>query len=170
MEFIDVINKRHSIRQFDSRDIDPKKLESLLLMINTAPSAGDLQAYELVLIKDLAQKKALSRAATGQEFIEAAPVVLVFCANASRSKNKYGSRGEGLYSIQDATIAATYAQLAAVELGLATTWVGAFDEEVVKNIVGGLKPICIMPVGYPAEMPMLTPRRPIKEITHYEHL
>lgn len=170
MEFIDVINKRHSIRQFDSRDIDTKKLESLLHMINTAPSAGDLQAYELILVKDKAQRKALANAAHGQEFVEAAPMVLVFCANAGRAKDKYGTRGEGLYSIQDATIAATYAQLAAVELGLATTWVGAFDEEVVKKIVGGLKPICIMPVGYSAEMPILTPRRPIKEITHYEHL
>ncbi|MDD4975753.1 MAG: nitroreductase family protein [Bacteriovorax sp.] len=170
MEFLDVIHKRHSIRQFDSKEIDVKKLESLLQIISSAPSAGDLQSYELVLVKDQSHREALAHAALGQEFIHTAPVVLVFCANADRAKQKYGHRGEILYSVQDATIAATYAQLAAVELGLATTWVGAFDEEYVRDIVGELKPICIMPIGYPAEKPEPTPRRPIKDITHYEHL
>lgn len=170
MEFIDVILKRHSIRHFESREIDAEKLESLLHIVNSAPSAGDLQAYEVVVVSDKSHIAALSKAALGQGFINTAPVVLVFCADTEKAAGKYGKRGEILFSVQDATIAATYAQLAAVELGLATTWVGAFDEEAVKKIIGGLKPICIMPLGYPAEKPEKTPRRPLKDITHYEHL
>ncbi|MGZ3788396.1 MAG: nitroreductase family protein [Bacteriovorax sp.] len=170
MEFLDVIHKRHSIRKFESKDIDDRKIESLLNIIQSAPRAGDLQSYEVIVVKDKLHIKALAQAALGQEFIYSAPVVLVFCANTDRAKEEYGHRGETLYSIQDATIAATYAQLAAVDLGLATTWVGAFDEEVVRGIVGELKPVCIMPLGYPAEEPEKTPRRPIKDIAHYEHI
>lgn len=170
MDFLNVIHKRHSVRQFKSKEIESSKLESLLQIINSAPSAGDLQSYELVVVKEQSHRQALAQAALGQEFIQTAPVVLVFCANPKRAKEKYGVRGERLYSVQDATIAATYAQLAAVELGLATTWVGAFDEEVVRDIIGGLKPICIMPVGYAAEVPEQTPRRPINEIAHEESL
>ncbi|MFA6238018.1 MAG: nitroreductase family protein [Bacteriovorax sp.] len=170
MDFLDVIHKRHSIRQFEPKEIEAEKLESLLKIINNAPSAGDLQSFELVVVKDRAHRKALAHAALGQEFIQEAPVVLVFCANPGRARKQYGRRGESLYSIQDATIAATYAQLAAVELELSTVWVGAFDEDAVKDVVGALKPVCIMPIGYPAETPIITPRRPIEDIVHDEHL
>ena len=45
-------------------------------------------------------------------------------------------RGETLCSVQDATIAATYAMLAAVDLGLSTVWLGAFDDDEVAKIFG----------------------------------
>lgn len=170
MEFNDVIQKRHSIRQFETKEIDDETLESLLQIVSKAPSAGDLQSYEIVVLKNKTHISAIAKAALGQEFIRTAPVVLIFCANTEKAAEKYGRRGESLFSIQDATIAATYAQLAAVELGLATTWVGAFDEKEVGEIVGGLKPICVMPLGYPSEKPGKTPRRPLKDMVHYEHL
>ncbi len=95
-----------------------------------------------------------------------APVCLVFCADPSRSAPKYGERGSELYSVQDATIAATYAMLAAVDLGLSTVWVGAFDEEKVQELVGdrSVRPVAMVAVGYPAEEPQATPRRAIEEI------
>ncbi|MGZ3747252.1 MAG: nitroreductase family protein [Pseudobdellovibrionaceae bacterium] len=170
MEFQEVIHKRHSIRRFEPKDIEPEKLQSLLSIINSAPSAGNLQAYEIVVIKEKPHIEVIAKAAMGQEFIATAPLILIFCANTEKAAGKYGHRGESLFSIQDATIAATYAQLAAVELGLATTWVGAFNEKLIRDIVGGLKPICILPVGYPAEHPEPHSRRPLNDIAHYEHL
>jgi nitroreductase len=127
-----------------------------------------LQAYEIFLVRDERKKEALADAALGQEFVAEAPVVLVFCANPSRSARRYGSRGRDLYSIQDATIACTFAMLAATSLGLGSCWVGAFDDEEVKRILGikDLKPIAILPIGYPAQRPFPTSRRSLKDLVH----
>lgn len=129
-----------------------------------------MQAYEIVAVRDPVRKRELAGAAFGQDFIAAAAVVLVFCARPARSAAKYGARGEELYCIQDATIAAAYAQLAATALGLGACWVGALDEAAVARVIGakGLRPIAIMPIGWPAERPARTPRRPLSELVHEE--
>lgn len=131
-----------------------------------APSAGNLQAYQVHVIRKLDRKEALARAAFDQTFMIQAPVCLVFCADAARSAAKYGEHGAELYSVQDATIAGTYAMLAAVDMGLATVWVGAFDEEKVRNVVGveSIRPVAMFAIGYPAEEPEPTSRRAIEEI------
>jgi nitroreductase len=169
-EFFDVVQRRRSVRAFRPADIEAATLERVLETADRAPSAGDLQAYEIVIVRDPERKAALAQAAYEQSFVASAAVVLVFCANPGRSRPKYGRRGAELYCVQDATIAAAYAQLAATALGLASAWVGAFDEAAVAGIVGGLKPVCIMPIGSPAEEPAPTPRRPLHELVHEERL
>jgi nitroreductase len=167
MEFFDVVDKRHSIRAYKDKEVEEEKLRKILETANKAPSAGNLQAYEIFVVKDQNKRKALAEAAFSQDFIVDAPVVLVFCSNPTRSSWK-GKRG-GLYSLQDATIAACYAQLAVTALGLSSCWVGAFSEEEVLKILGspkGLVPICIMPIGYAAEEPEITGRRSLKDIVH----
>jgi SagB-type dehydrogenase family enzyme len=114
-----------------------------------------LQSFEIYEVRTDHKKNLLARAAFDQMFISEAPLVLVFCANASRSTHKYGDRSI-LYSIQDATIAAAYAQLAAEAIGLTSAWVGAFDENNVSKVLGlpdDHKPIAIIPIGYPNEKP-----------------
>jgi nitroreductase len=94
-------------------------------------------------------------AARDQVFISQAPLVLVFCANPSRSVERYGERSQ-LFSVQDATIAAAYAQLTIHALGLLTVWIGAFDENKVSEILHlpqGQRPIAILPIGYENEKP-----------------
>ena len=170
MNFFDLIQSRHSIRAFKRDPVESEKLQKILEAINSAPSAGNLQAYEVYVITGFAQKAALARAALDQEFIAAAPVVLVFCQHPERSSRKYRKRGESLYSLQDATIACTFAMLAAGELGLGTVWVGAFDEQAASQalrIPQGLRPVAMLPIGYPAENPEATPRRPLSDLVHY---
>lgn len=87
------------------------------------------------MVKDESQKRKLSQAALGQESVYQASCLLVFFANPKRSSLKYGQRGEKLYSIQDATIAASYAQLAAADLGLGSVIIGAFEDEEVKKFL-----------------------------------
>ncbi len=107
----------------------------ILAAANDAPTAGNLQAYEIIIVRDAARKRQLAAAAWHQDFVAVAPVVLVFCANPDRNRGKYGERGARLYAVQDATIAVTYAQLAATVQGLGTCWVGAFDEGAVPQIL-----------------------------------
>jgi nitroreductase len=170
MEFDEVIKNRHSIRNFKDKKIPNNVIKKLLETVRTTPSAGNLQSYHIVLIKDEEQKKKLRKACLNQAPVTRASVVLVFFADYNKSKSIYGIRGEKLYSIQDATIACSYAQLAAVNLGLSSVWIGAFKEEEVRKACNarGLKPIAVLPIGYKKGLHLQTPRRKISDFVHIE--
>jgi nitroreductase len=167
MDFFAVIDHRQSVRAYQKNAVEPDKIVALLKTARLAPSAGDLQAFRIVVIEDADTKQDLARAAFDQSFIAQAPAVLVFCADPPRSEPKYGARGAALYAIQDATIAAAHAQLAAVALGLGSCWVGAFDERAVAEALAAprhLRPIAMLPLGYPAESPVRPPRRRLEDL------
>jgi len=169
MEFFELVKQRRSTRTFTNKPVEDDKLQQILRAANAAPSAGNLQAYEIYLVRDRQKKLALARAALEQFFIAAAPVALVFCAHPARSSGKYGERGARLYAIQDATIACTFAMLATVDQGLATVWVGAFEDRAVRDVIGvgeKLIPVAILPVGYAGETPEKTRRRRLSELVH----
>ena len=150
----DVFKRRHSVRNFLKREVETEKLEEILETVNSAPSAGNLKAREIIVVKEPEIKKKLAKAAYGQDFLAMAPVVLVFFSAPSRSARKYGKRGKDLYSLQDATISASFAWLQAVMLGLSCCWVGAFEESQVKDILGikgDWRPVALLPLGYSAE-------------------
>lgn len=167
MGFFEVVEQRHSIRNYSSRPVEREKLDRILQAANLAPSAANLQAYEIYLVTKVTQRAALAKAACGQGFVLVAPVSLVFCANPARNE-RFGDNSE-LYGIEDATIACAYAQLAAAALGLGTCWVGAFDPDAVRRVIGvsrDLQPIAILPIGYPEGEPELKERRPLADLVH----
>jgi len=160
--------KRHSIRSFHPEPVSGDMIHQILEVVRTAPSAGNLQAYEVVIVKDAAVKRQLAAAAYGQDFVRQAPVVLAFLGLPSVSSQRYGSRGARLYAVQDATIACTFAMMAVTALGLATTWIGAFDAAAVKAALGITDdriPVALLPVGHGSEKPIKTPRRPLERFT-----
>jgi nitroreductase len=170
MDFFDVVKERHSIRAYQPQAVEPEKLQELLQTINRAPSAGNLQAYEVYLVRDAERKSALWKSAYNQDFLMQAPLILVFCAHAARSAERYQKRGIELYCVQDATIACTFAMLAATTLGLSTVWVGAFDETAVREIIGAPqehRPMAMLPIGYAAETPRNRPRRKLDDLVHH---
>lgn len=158
------------MRAFRPEQVAEETLQRIFDSLAWAPSAGNLQAYEILVVRDPALKGSVGEATTAcYSPISQAPLALVFVANAFRSGVKYEQRGINLFCIQDATIAATYFMLAAVEHGLATLWVGGFDTPKVSNLLKlkqGLWPVVIMPVGYPAETPERRARRAIQEVVH----
>lgn len=169
MEFIDVVHERRSTRVFSDQPVEQEKLDQILDATNAAPSAGNMQAYEIYLVRDAATRQALAKAAYDQEFINQAPIVLVFCTHPERNQARYGRRGERLYAVQDATIACTVAMLAARDLGLGSVWVGAFNDDGVYQAIGspsGQTPVAVLPIGYPAGWPGARPRRALKDLVH----
>ena len=169
MEFTTLMQERRSIRAFKDTPVPEEALQEIAGAANAAPTAGNLQAFEIVAVTDAGARAELAHAAHDQESITGAPLVLVFLANAPRSSGKYGKRGKKLYSVQDATVACTFAHLRAADLGLGSVWVGAFDEATVAQLVGGhkkLRPVAILPVGYPAEAPEANPRRSLHDVLH----
>jgi nitroreductase len=169
MDFFQVIDERHSLRKYSPEAVEEEKLQKILETANRAPSAGNLQGYEIYVIRSPEHRQALVKAAEDQTFLAEAPVVLVFCANPARSAIWYEERGRKLYSVQDATIACTYAMLAAAALGLATVWVGAFDEERVRTAISippDLVPVALLPIGYAGKEPRIMPRRELEDLIH----
>lgn len=166
-DFFETVRHRHSVRRYQSdMPVEDEKLHAVLETACAAPSAGDLQAYKIYAVHDGAKRRALSEAANHQEFVEQAPVCLVFCADAEVSAKEFGQRGS-LFAVQDATIAAAYSQLAIVAAGLVSTWVGRFDEQNVQRVLGisNDQPIvALISLGYPAEIPEETPRRSLDQI------
>ncbi|HID07416.1 MAG TPA: nitroreductase [Armatimonadetes bacterium] len=171
MDFFEAVAQRHSIRAYKPDPLPDDILQRILETINAAPSAGNLQGYEVVVVRDPERKRMLARAAFGQNFIAQAPVVLVFLQNPRRSASRYGQRGATLYSLQDATIACTFAHLAATALGLGSCWVGAFDDDAVASAVeapSDMRPVAVLPIGYPDERPWATGRRRLDDLIHWE--
>jgi nitroreductase len=170
-DFFETVRHRHSVRTYQSdMPVEKEKLHAIIETACSAPSAGDLQAYKIIVVSNAAKRQALASAAHDQHFIASAPVCLVFCAEPDRSAEKYGERGRTLYAIQDTTIAAAYAQLAVVAAGMTSTWVGYFDEEKVRNVLTldkSLTPIAMLSLGYPAELPEPTKRRRLDEVVSY---
>lgn len=169
MEFFEVLHKRRSVRKFSEKTVEKEKLDKILEMTNKAPSAGNLQSYEIFVVHSKDKQKQMVALARKQTFLEEASYILVFCANPKRAA-KYGPRGENLYAIQDAAIACTYAHLCAVELGLSSVWVGAFNEESIQNLLGlpeNLRPVAMLPIGYAADNPAPTPRRGVNDLVKY---
>jgi len=160
MEVADAIELRRSIRQYQDKEVPEGMLKAILRAGQMAPSAGNMQGRDFIVVNDRGVRESVSRAALGQRFIVEAPVCIVVCANASRSSSRYGKRGE-LYAVQDSAASAMNMMLMAQDLGLGTCWVGAFNEQAVAQLLGippGVRPVALIPVGYPDESPEVPPR------------
>lgn len=169
MEYFDLIRNRHSIRCFSGQPVEPTKLRAILEAANRAPSAGNMQAYEVYVVRDVRKRSELSRATCAQGHVLTAPVSIVFCANPVRNE-EYGERARSLYCIQDATIAAAFALLAVYDVGLMSVWTGSFDPDAVRHVVGASEdetPVAILPIGYPAGQPEIRDRRALEDLVHY---
>lgn len=170
MDALEAIKGRRSVRAFKNQDVPAEIVEKLIDAARWAPSAGNIQPWEFIIIRKPEIKRRLAEAALGQIFIEEAPVVIVVCADEDRSSIGYGLRGKFLYCIQDTAAAIQNIHLVAYSHGLGTCWVGAFREEEAREILvipHGVRPVAIIPVGYPAEFPPPRSRRPISQVVHY---
>jgi len=171
MDVLEAIKGRRSIRAFKNTEIPEETIMKLIDSARWAPSAGNIQPWEFVIVRKPENKKKLAEAALNQSFIEEAPVVIAVCADEASSSRSYGLRGKTLYCLQDTAAAIQNIHLAAYSLGLGTCWIGAFREEKARealNVPSALRPIAIIPIGYPAESPQPRNRRSVDQITHYE--
>jgi nitroreductase len=169
MDILTAVKERRSIREFQKKKIPEEIIDKLIDSLIWAPSAGNLQSRKFYFIKDERIKKKIAAAALNQNFIAEAPLVIIGCTD-SRISYKYGERGIYLYSIQDVAVSIMGMMLVAQENGLGSTWVGAFHEEEVFNILNMpnfLRPVAIVPVGYPLRVPYPPPRVSKKEAVEF---
>jgi len=168
-EFLGFLTSRSSVREYGDEPVSDDDIRFILDCASTAPSAGNLEAWDVVLVADEDIRLELQETAFGQEHIGQAPLVAVVCANYVRSMSHYGERGI-LYAVQDATIACTYMMLAAHARGLSSCWTGAFAEEDVKAMLSlpqHIRPIALLAIGKGQMPASLTERMAASEHLHY---
>lgn len=152
MEFWDVIQKRRSVRSFlPNKQISREQIQKIITAGKRAPSAKGIYPVEFIAIEEASIIEQLGIAARGQKHVLGASVLIVVVADVEKSAARCGSRGRDLYAIQDAAAAVENMLLTIVDLGLASCWIGAFEEAEVSrilNLPGNERPLTLLPIGY----------------------
>jgi len=167
MEFYEVIRTRRSIRSYKPDPIPEDVLMRILEAARIAPSGSNRQPWKFIIVKNEELKRKLAAACHNQMFIAEAPIVIVACGY-SIHWNRGGYMGD-LSMLVDVSIAFTHLILAARAEGLGTCWIGAFNNEEVKSILGipkDVNVVAITPLGYPKDEGFGEPgsRKPLSEI------
>jgi len=170
MNIFDAIVSRKNVVGFKKDPVDDKLIGVMLHMATYAHSAGDMQEWNFLVVRDEERKKKLYEAALEHPLVKKAPVIIVVCADLEQASLRYQKRGEVFYSIQDTAAAAMLLMVTANALGLGAVWVGSFDEERVKDILflpGRLRPVAMIAVGYPSADEEKGERIPFDNLTWY---
>lgn len=167
MEFENVVHNRRSVRHFKDTAVSREDIEAILEAGTRAPSAGNIQPWRFVVVESEEGRKRLADS-LGQRWAAAAPVTIVVAVDPRPCKARYGERGVLLYSVQDTAAATQNMLLTAVNRGLSSCWIGAFDEAAVAQAIGlkaPLTPVALLPIGYSAQGSGRQARRPLNEVT-----
>ena len=162
MGFIDLVKQRSSIQKYKANSINDEKIRKVLEAARLAPSWGNEYCSRFIVVKDVELKRKLAEA-SGYAWLSTAPVVIVTCADPKSS----GKRDGKSYYLVDVGISMDHLILAATEQGLATCWVGRFEEKKARKALGvpkNLKIVAMTPIGYPDESPKPKARKPLEEI------
>lgn len=175
---METILRRRSVRSFVPKPVARELLLQCADALRYAPSACDVQPWRLVLVDDVETKSRLARAAFSgiyrpTAFAAAAPVLAVLLTRFDWFVQGAGRRIQGTqYHLLDAGIAGEHFVLRAVELGLATCWLGWYNRRKVRRVLripARYRVNAMIAVGWPAVdyLPVDKPRRPLEEIVSF---
>ena len=168
MVFNNIINRR-STRRYTKRDVRDGLILRMLEAASHAPSAGNYQPWEFIIVRDQKIRENLVEACYDQSWMATAPVLIVVCTNCKIAGAIYKERGLRLYGTQ-ATAAAIHNMLLEAEaLGVSTCWVGTFSEGLVSRILDCpdyIRPCAIITVGYGEFLPKKLPRQSVADFVH----
>jgi len=170
MDFTKVLKSRRSVRRFAPRKVSDGIVLEALEAALWAPSAGNVQDKEFVVVRDKATKEELVSAVFDQVWVARAPVIIVLISNVEKLRLKFRNRAE-LYATVSSGASLQNMLLCLASKGLQGTHVGLFDESKIKRILkvpDGLRVFSVIALGYPAEKPPVPQRADLKEITSLE--
>ena len=166
MDFVDVIKNRYSVRAYKSTPVEDERLEQVLEAARFAPTSANCQAFQLIVIHTAGREEELSIIYNRPWFVKA-PVIICACAISTPGQI---FREGGNY--RDVAIVMDHLILAATNLGLGTCWIGAFDPDAARDVLGlpeVAKPVVFATIGYADDMPRPKIRKSIVELVRYEH-
>lgn len=166
MEYFELIQKRYSVRSYKKDPVEEEKLNKILEAARLAPTACNRQVFKVVVIRTAGRGEELKKIYKGDWFAQAPIILGVF---SMPEKNWVRVDGKN-YSDVDAAIVMDHIILAATDLGLGTCWIGAFNPQAARDLIGpgkGLEPVAFTPVGYPDSQEPDKFRKSIKDIVVY---
>jgi nitroreductase len=167
MEFGELVRARYSVRAYKADAVPEEALAQVLEAARLAPTAANRQAFQLVVIHTAGRASELQRI-YGREWFTQPP--LVVCACGLPEENWVRRDGKN-YNDVDVAIVMDHLTLAAADLGLGTCWIGAFDPDAAREVLGlpdGVEPVAFTPLGYPADSPRPKTRKALDELVRYE--
>jgi len=173
METFDCIESRRTVRKYDKKDVPNEMIAEILTAGTYAPSAGNTQEWEFIVVRDREVKRKLSQAALRQSQVEEAPVVIVVLANLEKIATRFKERGKQVYSLQDTAACIQNMLLVAHDLDLGTCWIGSFDEDEVVDVVeipNKFRPVAMITIGFPVsyQLPEKVERISFERLTWQE--
>ncbi|MGD8401134.1 MAG: nitroreductase family protein [Bacillota bacterium] len=168
MEFFKVVAERYSVRSYRPDPVEPEKLQQVLEAARLAPTACNLQAFKLLVIKTEGRRAELKRVYR-QEWFASAPYVLGVCAIPGKGWVRGQDRKS--YAAVDAAIVMDHLILAATALGLGTCWIGAFDPRAAREVLAfedAWEPVAFTPLGYPGDTKVDHGRKPLADLVIYQ--
>lgn len=167
MEFYQVIENRKSVKKFKSSKLQKDKIEKIINSAMRGPSWKNNTSYKFILVEDMEKKNMLATAIMNKTdevatAIKDAPMVAVVIANPQKS----GTVENKEYYLVDSAIAMEHFILAATAEGYGTCWVGAIDEDKVKDalcIPKEFKVVALTPVGEAEEINEHNEKKDIKD-------
>jgi nitroreductase len=169
LDIYKAISERVSTRAYQPDPVEEEKLARILEAARLAPSGKNGQPWIFIVVTDPDTRKRLVPACKNQKFVGEAPVVVVACGREELAYKKMGGYWNSLPV--DIGIAFEHLMLAAEAEGLGTCWIGAFEEEEVREILevpADVKILALTPVGYPASEKVFRKRKPIVDIVMRE--
>jgi nitroreductase len=182
MELFEAIRTRRSIRKYTDKPVEDEKLSAVIEAVRQAPSWANKQCWRMVVVREKETRQKLSdlsyvesymapmgyKANPSKKALAEAPVVIALCADPADS----GTLWEQQYYLVDCGIAAQTLMLAARAQGLGSVFVGIYEEQKVKELLGvpaSVRVVGLFPMGYPTEEGKAgPPRKPVEEICFQE--
>lgn len=158
MDFLEVIEKRHSVRKYADTPVEREVLDAIVRIAQTAPSSRNSHSSSFVIVEDKDTLEALSQMRDyGSALLAGAQAAVLVLGDTTKTD----------LWVDNCAISATFLQLAVTSMDLASCWVhingrprlkaepeGPSAVEYVTGLLGikdGLVPYCAIAIGYPAE-------------------
>jgi len=166
VEFLELVQKRYSVRAYKPDPIEEKKLEQILEAARLAPTAANKQPFQFLVLRT-AGKEAELRRLYDRAWFAQAPVVICACGIPAQAWVRMDGKN---YCDVDVAIAMDHLVLAATAMGLGTCWIANFDPAIARSVLAlpsGVEPIAFTPLGYPNDPPRPRKRKPLTELVKY---
>jgi nitroreductase len=151
MDAMEAIISRRSIRRYTGQTIPDEMIEQLLQAAMSAPSAGNMQPWQFVIIDDREILDKIPTVHPYADMVREAPLAILVCGDLQRD-------GFGGYWVQDCSAATENLLIAAHARGLGAVWLGVYprDERVkalrdLLSIPEDITPFAVIALGYAAE-------------------
>ncbi len=166
MDFRELVARRYSVRAYKQKDVEEESLNRILEAARLAPTASNLQPFQIIVVRTAGREKELRRIYWRDWFVQA-PIVICVCGLPGQAWVRKDGRN---YCDIDAAIVMDHMILAATELGLGTCWIAAFDAAVAREVLAipaGVEPLLFTPLGYAADEPVLKERKPLANLVRF---